>query len=157
MDGQRRIWVDSSVIESPLKLNVPVGKKIDLWAFVGNKKQLQILPPENELVKMRERYGAGKEEWQLAWDAGSDQEADIMRKLGGFLEIGCRHESAGKFRLTLPALAIDLKLAKVESPIVIFVSGSLFELWQPEAWTEKIVIPNVREFTNEVIDVTGAV
>ncbi|MFZ0828442.1 MAG: hypothetical protein WAO02_13565 [Verrucomicrobiia bacterium] len=156
VDEQRRIEIDPSFIQSSLGVKLSPGESTSLWAFIGSGRQLQLLAPGSELAKIRDQYEAGAIGGQLPWDAGGDRTADIMRKLGSLLRITCSREpSRRKLRLTIPADAVDLELVEIKSPIVVFVSGQVFELWRPDAWRNACAISSLREFTKQLLDVTG--
>lgn len=112
------------------------------------------ISPEHGLAITREQYKVGKGKDLVSWKAGAASDTEKIRQFGGFLTISACHETPGKYRLTLPTLAVDLKYIKTESPIIIFVAGPLFELWPPEVWAEKLPIPDVEKFDQEIKGLT---
>lgn len=158
VDDQRRFYFDRSKIQEVLGLDIEPGKSEDFWAHIGGKKQLRVLRKEHELSKIRDSYDAGTLVVQPDWEAGENQEADIVRKLASLKKIRFRRERENPKRLhiTLPAEAIDSGLAKAEGFIVVFISGQIFELWHPDIWNEAHKISKVREFTKQVQDITGS-
>jgi hypothetical protein len=151
LDPQRRIDIDSEWLESSLGIKLSPSQSVNLWALIGSKGQFQVLSPENEVAKKRERYVNKKSASPLTWDAGGDQSADTMRKFSGMFRITCNREQArAKIRLTIPSDAIEMGFAKAKGQLIAFISGEIFELWQMEAWRQNCAVADTTEFAKQV-------
>lgn len=157
--ADRRFDLDRSIIKEALGVELPPGGEDVLWMFPRNKMQLRVLRKEHPLSKVMESYEAGTLNFQPDWEADDDQDADKSRKLSNFMKIQFNRRGANDRRTTLriklPTEAIELGYAKINSSIVVLISGQVFELWHPDIWNEACKISNVKEFTKLMQEMSG--
>lgn len=158
VDDQRRFYFERSKIQAVLGMDIKPGDSEDLWLYIGGKKQLRVLRKEHELSKARENYEAGNLGVQPDWEAGENQETDIIRKLNSLMKIKFRRERENNkyLHITLPTESVKLGLAKADSFIVVFISGQNLELWHPDIWNEAHKISKIKEFTKQIQDIAGS-
>jgi hypothetical protein len=150
----RRVVVERDLVELALGLRLPAGKTIELWGLTGANRQIQLLPPESELAKLRDSYEQLVAEKDVAWDKSGDDKTAIHRRLAGFFRIKCRARRQGKnLRLTLPPDVVDLDLLRTQEALVLLVVGEVVELWRQDRSTEMAASENLSEFTRQVRDI----
>jgi hypothetical protein len=148
IDDQRRIDVDREPVTAALSLRINTGETAYVWALPGSDDQLQLLPPESELSKLRSRLEDRSAKKDVSWDAGADVDIATYRQLVGFFRVACHARKSGKtLRLTLPSDAVDLRYFKPEEPLILFCAGELVELWPQDRWRQAIASRNLRDFT----------
>src|SRR6266446_340338 len=147
IDNQRRVDVDREAISTALNLKVRPGEKTDVWAVLSSQNQLQLIPAESELSKLRNRLDQESTE-KVRWDAGGHADVATYRQLEGFFRVSCRLRKSGNtLRLTLPSDAIDLGYFKPSEPLILFCVGELVELWPRDRWREVSSVQDFRELT----------
>ena len=143
IDNQRRIDVDYETISAALNLKVRPSERVHVWAVPSSQKQLQLLPAESELSKLRNRLDL-KPSRNVDWYAGGQADMVTYRQMSAFLRVACRLRTSGKtLRMTLPSDAVDLGYLRLEEPIVLFCVGELVEIWPRDIWREA---NSVRDF-----------
>ena len=147
IDNQRRIDVDYETISAALNLKIRPGETIYVWAIPSSQKQLQLLPVESELSKLRNRLDLGSTR-NVHSNAGGQADVATYRQMNAFLRVACRLRRSGKtLRMTLPSDAVDLGYLRLEEPIVLFFVGELVEIWPRDIWQEA---NSVRDFEDLV-------
>lgn len=150
-----RAVVDFDLLESALALKLAPGKVVQLWAVTGDRKQIQILPPESELAQLRESYEQMGPS-QLRWHETDNDKADVRRRLEAFFRITCRARTQSKsFRFTLPWQAFDLDLLRINESLVLSVVGNIVELWRRDRWNDLAAIEDLTAFTERLRDIIG--
>jgi hypothetical protein len=148
IDNQRRVYVSRALFEQ-CELNVPAGKTIIFWAAIGEFGQVQLLPRDSELSKIRDSVDDSSAT-ETDWDAGGDFETRVRRHLQTFLEVKCRARTKnGKVEMTFYAAAIDQGHLVAPSMIVVVTTGKIFEVWTRENWQRFSRILDLRRFTEE--------
>jgi hypothetical protein len=136
IDNQRRIDVDCEAIATALNLKISPGETVYVWAVPSSQKQLQLLPAESELSKLRNRLQRESTR-HVAWDAGGHADVATYRQMEGFFKVPCRLRKSGKtLRITLPSDVMDLGYFRLEDPFVLYCVGELVELWPCDRWRE---------------------
>jgi DNA-binding transcriptional regulator/RsmH inhibitor MraZ len=147
LDKQRRIYVRRDLFASA-GVEIPTGKAIKLWAFIGESGQLQLLARENPLSRLRDLL----EDQNLTteWDASGDENVTILTQLQSFLSIACVARSAqSTIEVTLPAEAVKLGLVAHRGAVSVVTKGRIFEIWGGEAWKQAGKIVEPRAFTED--------
>jgi hypothetical protein len=148
IDDQRRIDVDREPVSAALNLKINAGETVRIWALSGSENQLQLLPPESELSKLRSRLEGGPAEKDISWEAGGDLVVTTYRQLVGFFNVACHARKSGNtLRLTLPSEVVDLAYFKPGEPLILFCTGELVELWPRDRWRQIIANRDLRELT----------
>ena len=148
IDDQRRIDVDREPVSAALNLKIDAGETVHVWALSGSDNQLQLLPPESELSKLRSRLEDGSAKKDIAWDASGDSEVATYRQLMGFFSVACHARRSGNtLRLTLPSDVVDLAYFKPGEPLMLFCGGELVELWPQDRWRQMIISRDLRGLT----------
>lgn len=134
LDEQRRVEVPHVVLQG-LVAEFSPGESQEIWGLVGSHGQLQLLPANSELARIRELYK--KAPGRLSYDTAGSSAAMTQRSLNAFIPITCRARTRGsRFRLTLPSPLFDLELFRVEDKIVVFSQDELVEIWNHRSWNE---------------------
>lgn len=151
LDEQRRIYLDPSLIESTLGLVLSKGDSGRLWALIGARRQLQVLAPQNELARARDRLEDGSLFDNPTWDSSNDEGTGLIRRIISFVGISCAHEpKRNKLTLTVDAEAERLELIRRNAQIVVFASGKILELWRHDIWVENSITIDPRMLEAEV-------
>jgi hypothetical protein len=136
IDNQRRIDVDRERVFPALGLVIRPGETTNVWAVPGPQHQLQLLPKDSKLSKLRDQLTERRRK-NVPWDASRKDDVLTDRQLAAFLRVSCRLRKSGKtLRLSLPSDAVDLGYFRVREPLVVFCIGSVVELWPRERWRE---------------------
>jgi DNA-binding transcriptional regulator/RsmH inhibitor MraZ len=150
----RRVVVKRDLVQAALGLKLRAGKTIDLWALVGANRQIQLLPPESDLARLRDSYKQLGTEKVMTWDASDHDKTATHRRLAGLFQITCRaRRQSRNLRITLPPELVDLDLLRTKEALVLVVVGNVVELWRRDRWTEMAAIANLSEFTQDVREV----
>ncbi len=130
-------------------LKIPVGENASFWVALGSSGQLQLLPADNKLSKLRDEFDAPSQ--QLTnWDAAGDEETQIYRRLQSFLRATCHARTpAGMVSITFHADATKEGHLAVPSDVVVVTMGRIFEVWSSENWRCSSRISDLRQFTEE--------
>src|SRR5436305_7337127 len=94
IDNQRRIDVDRDTIFSALNLAIRPGQTTSIWGITGPQHQLQLLPVDSKLAKLRNRLDQGVPK-PVAWTASRTADVVTYRQLAAFLKVGCRLRRSG--------------------------------------------------------------
>jgi len=145
IDNQRRIDVDREAIFSALNLAIRPGQAIHIWGVAGPQQQVQLLPVDSELAKLRDRAN-DRTNQTIAWDSSRSADVVTYRQMAASLKITCRLRKSGKTaRLTLPFEAVDLGYFKVGEPLVLFFVGNVVELWPRDRWRDANLIQDFKD------------
>src|SRR6266566_4420384 len=87
IDDQRRIDVDRERVSAALNLKIDAGETVRVWALSGSGNQLQLLPPESELSKLRSSLEGGSSKKDISWEASGDSDVATYRQLVGFFSV----------------------------------------------------------------------
>src|SRR6266542_2321323 len=148
IDDQRRIDVDRERVSAALNLKIDAGETVRVWALSGADNQLQLLPLESDLSKLRSRLEGGSSKKDISWEAGGDSDVATYRQLVGFFSVACHARKTGnRLRLTLPSDVVDLAYFKPGEPLILFCVGELVELWPQERWRQVIANRDLRGLT----------
>jgi hypothetical protein len=154
VDSDRRFELDQTIIKEVLGLTLRPESNDYLWMFLGSKKQLRVLRKDHPLSTEMERYEAGKMGIKPNWDADDDEDADVNLKLLNFMKLRFnRSESRDRRKtlsITLPAEAINLGYARINSSIIVLTAGQVFQLWHPDIWTDVCKILKLKDFTEQI-------
>jgi hypothetical protein len=148
IDDQRRIDVDREPVSAALNLKINAGETVRVWALSGSENQLQLLPPQSELSKLRSHLEGGAAKKDISWEAGGDLDVATYRQLVGFFNVACHARKSGNtVRLTLPSAVVDLGYFKPREPLILFCTGELVELWPQDRWRQIIANRDLRDLT----------
>jgi len=130
-------------------LNVPVGETVSFWAAVGGSGQLQLLPLDSELSKLRDSFRdtskAGPD-----WKAAGDAETQIHRQLQSFLRVSCHAKSqSGKVSITFHVEATKQGYLTAPSTVIVLTTGKVFEVWSKENWQRFSRIVDLRQLAED--------
>jgi DNA-binding transcriptional regulator/RsmH inhibitor MraZ len=148
LDNQHRFSVPRRLFEQ-CDLNVPAGETVVFWGAIGEFGQVQLLPRESELSRIRDSLGdfSGTE---AAWDAGADPDTRLRRRLQSFLNISCHARTKrGRVSLTFSADAIKQGHFKARSVVIVTTTDKIFEVWSKENWQPFTRVDDLRQLTDE--------
>lgn len=145
IDNQRRIDVDRDAIFPALNLAIRPGQTTHIWGVAGPQHQVQLLPVDSKLAKLRDRANE-RITRIIGWDSSRSADVVTYRQMAAFLRITCRLRKSGKTaRLTLPFEAVDLGYFKIGEPLVVFCIGNVVELWPSDSWRSANLIQDFKD------------
>jgi len=148
LDKQRRLYVPKRMLET-CDLKVPVDENALFWVAIGDSGQLQFLPPDSKLSKLRDELEGDSQEPE-GWDAAGDEETQVVRQLQSFLRATCHATTpAGVVSITFTAKAAKEGHLTVPSNVVVVTTGKIFEIWNAEDWRRSSRISDLRQFTED--------
>jgi hypothetical protein len=148
IDDQRRFHPSRELFEK-CGLETRFGKTVFFWGVVRQFGQIQVLPSDSELSKMRDSLSESVMP-DDSWETGNDDRTRIDRQLHTFLKVKCEARSKdGKVQTTFYAEAVDQGHLAADSFVVVTAVRKVFEVWSKENWQRFARIPNLRQLTAE--------
>ena len=149
LDEQRRIYVSNRGLAA-CGFKFPKDESIRVWAFIAGSGQLQLLPTDNKLSKLRDELDPEALR-SVDWDASGDDEVKLYQQLQSFLQVTCHpRKNRTKTSLTLPAEAIKIGLFAARSTVVVVTTGRIFQIWSTDRWQQSSRISDLRAFVEDV-------
>lgn len=148
IDDQRRCHPSRQMFQQ-CGLETPVGKTVFFWGAVGEFGQIQLLPSDSELSKIRDSLSDFIAA-EHTWESGGDHRTRVLRQLHTLLKVKClARTKEGKVETTFYADAADQGHLSAESVVVVTAVGNVLEVWSKENWQRFARISNLRRFGEE--------
>jgi hypothetical protein len=150
VDQNRRIELKLSFVEATLGVKLSPRQTIRFWGFVGTEGQIQLLPPDSELARLRDKFenAAGEE---IRWQDATDERFEIYRRMAGFLRVRChRRQRSNNLQISFPADAVHLEVIEIRKRLVVVAKGEVLEFWRIDRWKNATSIADLSAFTDQV-------
>jgi hypothetical protein len=150
VDQDRRIELKLSIVEATLGTKLIPRQTIRFWGIVGTEGQIQLLPPDCEVARLRDKFEnvAGEE---IRWQHSTDERFETYRRLAGFLRVRCHRRERGKnVQISFPPEAVHLEVIETRKRLVVVAKGEVLEFWRVDRWKKATTITNLSAFTDEV-------
>jgi len=150
VDQDRRIELKLSIVEGTLGAKLTPRQTIWFWGVVGNDGQIQLLPPDSELARLRDKFENVAAE-EVRWQDATDGRFETLRQLAAFLRVRChRRERSKNVQISFPADAVHLEVMETKKRLVVVAKGAVLEFWRVDRWKKATTIINLSAFTDEV-------
>jgi hypothetical protein len=147
------VVIGADLIERALEIEFQPGLTIHLWGISRSIGQIQLLPPNSDLAKLRESFERPSSRETISWEDGDTDDVLIRQRLAAFFKVSCRARTRGRsFRLTLPSDVVAQDLFRIQEHLVVSVVGSVVQLWRRDRWVEVTAISDVRQFVDAAAD-----
>src|SRR5437773_1017364 len=92
IDEQRRVELSGDVLRQ-IGVEIAKGDTRRVWGLIGASGQIQLLPPNSKLSKLRDMFDESV--LRAEWDASGDAQTTTYRQLQAFLGITLRARTRG--------------------------------------------------------------